>query len=116
MSNNNGGDGIVFANDTVMDGNTQIALNGGVGLHTLLSGSRLTDIDSDHNVLHGVFLDGRVRSDWAAGQRYIVPMLIKPLNGNPGGYYFLSVNAAVRRESHLQFGHRAFTPLSQMEP
>ncbi len=92
MSNNNGGDGIVFANDAVVDGNGQIALNGGVGVHTLLSGTRITDLDSDHNTLHGIYFDGRARPDWTRRQLYVVPTLIKPLHGNPGGYYFLSVN------------------------
>jgi hypothetical protein len=92
LVNNNGGDGVVFTNDTVMDGNNQIALNGGVGVHTLLGGARLTDVDSDHNGLHGVFLDGRVPLDWSGGHTYVVPTLIKPLDNNPGGFYFLSVN------------------------
>lgn len=92
LINNNGGDGIVFANDSVMDGNCQIALNGGVGVHMLLGGGRLTDVDSDHNTLHGIYLDGRFRPGWTGRHSYVVPTLIKPLSGNPGGYYFLSVN------------------------
>jgi hypothetical protein len=92
LVNNNGGDGIVFTNDCVMDGNNQIARNGGIGVHTLLGGARLTDVDSDHNGLHGVFFDGRTPPDWSGNQTYVVSTLIKPLDNNPGGFYFLSVN------------------------
>lgn len=92
LCNSNGGTGVMFANDAVMDGNSQIALNGGVGVHAILGGDRLTDVDSDHNGLHGIYLDGRQPGDWTPNQQYIPPTLIKPVNGNPGGYYFLSVN------------------------
>jgi hypothetical protein len=92
LVNSNGSDGLVITSDSVMDGNTQIALNGGVGLHILSSGNRITNVDSDHNTLHGIYLDGRVPDDWHATHVYVVPTLIKPQNGNPGGFYFMSVN------------------------
>jgi len=75
-----------------MDGNTQIALNGGVGLHVLSNGNRLTDVDSDSNGLHGMYFDGRIPGDWTPSHSYVVPTLIKPRLANPGGFYFLSVN------------------------
>jgi len=92
MINDNGGDGIVVANDITMDGNTQLARNRGAGFHALAGGTRLTDVDSDHNMLHGMYFDGRRPMDWLAGVTYVVPTLIRPLTANPGSYYFLSVN------------------------
>ena len=92
MTNDNGGDGIVVANDITMDGNTQLARNRGVGFHALAGGARLTDVDSDHNTLHGIYFDGRKPMDWAGGTNYVVSTMIRPLTGNPGGFYFLSVN------------------------
>jgi hypothetical protein len=92
LCNSNGGTGVMFANDGVMDGNSQISLNGGVGVHVLFGGGRITDVDSDHNGLHGIYLDGRQPGKWMPGERYIAPTVIRPVSGNPGGYYFLSVN------------------------
>jgi hypothetical protein len=88
----NGGDGAVIGGDSTMDGDTQISGNGGVGLHVIAGGLRATDVDSDDNALHGIFLDGREPADWKPLATYVVSTLSKPTVGNPCECYFLSVN------------------------
>jgi hypothetical protein len=91
LINNNGSDGMVINTDAVLDGNNQISLNGGSGLHVLASGNKIVNLDSDHNTLHGVYFDGRVPADWTAGASYVAPTLIRPTAGNAGQFYYLSV-------------------------
>jgi hypothetical protein len=89
LINNNGGDGLLLTSDFVLDGNHQVALNRGNGIHVISSGNRLTDVDSDHNALHGIYLDGRLpATTWSASTTYISPLLIQPSSGNLGNYYF----------------------------
>jgi hypothetical protein len=96
LINNNGGDGMVISSDSVVEGNTQIAYNGGTGLHLVSGGDRVTDADSDHNGLHNVWADGNPVLDWTASTQIIAPRIYKPTAQNPGGYYFFPGNIGGR--------------------
>ena len=91
-SNNNGGEGMVIASDVTVEGNMQVALNGGSGVHMISAGAHFKGTDSDHNGLHGIYIDGRHRADWTAGTKIIQPVVIMPLTNNAGGYLYYSAN------------------------
>lgn len=87
-SASNGGDGVVWSYDGVVDGYPQYVLNGGVGLHNIVGGSTLHTVTAYHNKFHGIYLDGRWVQEWSPVITYTVPSFIIPRSGNAGGYYY----------------------------
>jgi hypothetical protein len=87
-SASNGGDGVVWSYDGVVDGYPQYVLNGGVGLHNINGGTNFHTVTAYHNRLHGIYLDGRWIQDWSPISSYVVPSFIAPQAGNAGRFVF----------------------------
>jgi len=91
-STNNGGDGVIWGYDGSVSGNSGYAGNGGSGFHSVVGGATLSNQQTYHNRLHGIYLDGTGDPDWSPGTTYVQQHFIRPLSGNPGGYvYFTQV-------------------------
>ncbi len=92
MINANGGDGLVGGGDIDIEGEQQVSHNSGNGVHVFSGSVRYNQPAIDNSGLHGLYFDGRAAPDWTANANFVSPTLIKPVNGNPGGYYFYSYN------------------------
>ena len=101
MSNDNGSDGIVTAIETKMEGEHQTYKNGGNCYHFLGGSGRILHPVTGQCGLHGIYVDARKGDTganswaWVANHNYISPTLIQPNSGNPGNYYFFSLNVNV---------------------
>ncbi len=87
----NGGTGILWGFDGVIDGATETGSNGGVGLHVINQSNRFTDLQADFNGSYGVYFDGRALPDWTSGTVEVLGNAIQPASGNPGGLHYVVI-------------------------
>lgn len=92
MSSYNGGDGIVTAIDTKIEGEQQTWRNGGSAYHFLGGGGRIINAVTGNSGQHGIYVDARIPDDWKPNTLFVTPTVIKPSHNNPGEYYFYSLN------------------------
>jgi hypothetical protein len=90
-----GCDGIVGGSDGTYDGKLESTLNGCDGLHLLSGGNNIFPNNLDFNTGRGLYVDGRILSNWFASTVYKPGCyfeggcgLIIPTSGNAGGYQY----------------------------
>ncbi|MGA9565997.1 MAG: hypothetical protein WBS19_10785, partial [Candidatus Korobacteraceae bacterium] len=91
----NGGDGVVFGSDGVIDGLNEFAYSGETiagkgGLHVCSGGTHVGYVLADFNSGYGVMFDGVPDPDWQSSHTYQIGDEIQPGAGNTGSYIYIA--------------------------
>ncbi|MGA3053388.1 MAG: right-handed parallel beta-helix repeat-containing protein [Candidatus Korobacteraceae bacterium] len=88
----NGGDGVEWGPNGMIDGRTELYGNGKAGLHIVGGGNRIGNVKADFNATQGIYLDGRLFPDWSASTAQVVGNIIRPSAGNGNSYAFVAIS------------------------
>ncbi len=86
----NHGEGMVVGADGDISGYVFVEGNKGNGIHVVSGGTKINQVDSDHNYLSGIYLDGRTPPAWTGDTLYTTAFIL-PVHNNPGSYVYYGI-------------------------